>query len=129
MRRLVPWIPVALYAAVIFWLSSESHPLPFLPPAVFDFDKLLHAGEYAVLGALLFRALALSAATRPRRAALCALAIASLYGASDEWHQSYVPNRSADPWDWAADTLGAVAGATAMGLSLRRRDLRASIRA
>ena len=36
---------------------------------------------------------------------------ASLFGASDEFHQSFVPGRDTDVFDWVADTLGATAGA------------------
>jgi VanZ family protein len=32
----------------------------------------------------------------------------SLYGASDELHQYFVPNRSCDFYDWLADSIGAV---------------------
>ncbi|MEE8348237.1 MAG: VanZ family protein, partial [Acidobacteriota bacterium] len=39
-------------------------------------------------------------------AAVCAVAI--LYALSDEWHQSFVPNRDASPVDLAADFLGSV---------------------
>lgn len=35
------------------------------------------------------------------------LCFCSLYGLSDEWHQSFVPDREADFLDWVADTLGA----------------------
>ena len=43
--------------------------------------------------------------------------VVGLTGALDEWHQSHVPGRSGnDPADFAADLLGAVAGA----LLLRR---------
>lgn len=31
----------------------------------------------------------------------------SLYGVSDEYHQSFVPGRLAETGDWLADTLGA----------------------
>jgi VanZ family protein len=34
-----------------------------------------------------------------------------LFGATDEWHQSFVIGRLADPYDWAADTLGATSAA------------------
>jgi VanZ family protein len=34
--------------------------------------------------------------------------IASLYGASDELHQSFIPGRSPEIGDWVADTLGAL---------------------
>lgn len=51
----------------------------------------------------------------PRRAlwlmALAALALASLYGVSDEVHQLFVPGRMCDPADWVTDTLGAALGA------------------
>jgi VanZ family protein len=58
-----------------------------------------------------------------RGALLLALSLASLYGATDEFHQSFVPGRSADVLDWLADTLGAALGASAAGaatLALRR---------
>jgi VanZ family protein len=122
------WIAAALYAALIFWLSSQSNPLPFLPSAIFSLDKVLHAGEYAVLGAVLRLALA-ATRLRARTAFLAAVAAASLYGASDEWHQAFVPNRSCDVRDWVADTGGALAGATLAALFLRRRGGAGSIRA
>jgi VanZ family protein len=35
----------------------------------------------------------------------------SVFGAVDEIHQLFTPNRSgADPYDWSADTLGALTG-------------------
>lgn len=41
-----------------------------------------------------------------------AIAALSLYGALDEVHQLATPSRSAlDPFDWMADTLGALASA------------------
>lgn len=128
MRRLGPWVPVVLYAGLVFWLSSQSRPLPFLPTEIWAFDKLLHAVEYAVLGFLLARALG-AAGLSPVRTFLAALLLASLYGASDELHQSFVPNRTCDPRDWAADTAGAAAGAALGARSLRPRRARASIRA
>jgi VanZ family protein len=42
--------------------------------------------------------------------ALVSIAFCSLYGASDEWHQSFVVGRSSDILDWLADTSGASAG-------------------
>ena len=36
----------------------------------------------------------------------------SVFGALDEFHQLFTPHRSgADPFDWTADTLGALTGA------------------
>jgi len=112
------------YAGIIFALSSQSHPLPFLPPEFFLHDKLLHATEYAVLGGLLALALRL-AGVRPGLALIAAVLLASAFGASDEFHQSFVPGRTADVADWAADTLGAAFGAS-VAIAFLRRPRRAS---
>jgi len=120
MRTVVAFLPAALYAAVLFALSAQPNPLPFLPPELFLQDKLLHGLAYTVLGALLvpgFRGAGWSA----RSAVLLAVALASVYGATDEFHQSFVPGRNADVLDWVADTLGAALGAAAATtLALRR---------
>jgi VanZ family protein len=58
-----------------------------------------------------------------------AAVVGSAYGLTDEVHQAFVPNRSADPRDWLADTAGALAGAIVVVAFLRRRGARASIRA
>ena len=39
------------------------------------------------------------------------IAIATLYAASDEWHQSFVPSRSASIVDVLIDCVGAMCGA------------------
>jgi VanZ family protein len=81
-----------------------------------------------VLGALVAAALR---ATRLGLGAAAAIAavIAAAYGATDEWHQSLVPGRTADRFDWAADAIGAILGAAGAVLALRGRTARASIRA
>lgn len=120
------WAAAALaWAGAIFWASSKPHPFPFLPTGLLELDKLLHLVAYAVLGALLVGPFfpRLGAA----RAVVAAAAIATAYGASDEWHQSFVPNRSADVRDLAADAVGAVLGAGTV-VALRVRRARASIR-
>ncbi len=126
MRRLGPWLAVAACAGLIFWLSSLSNPLPFLPSGHWSIDKLGHAAEYALLAALCARALAGSVKT-PGRVLLGAWFLATLYGASDEWHQSFVPGRSADVLDLAADAAGAAVGALLSAGFLRARGARASI--
>ena len=55
----------------------------------------------------------------PRGALFLAVALASLYGATDEFHQSLVPGRDADVVDWVADTLGAAIGAALATAAIR----------
>jgi VanZ family protein len=58
-------------------------------------------GEYAILGALLLRAL-----RRSVPAWLAGLA----YAASDELHQHFVSGRHGSPVDWAIDAAGVLVG-------------------
>jgi len=108
--------------AVIFYLSSEPEPLPELTAAVWD--KALHFLEFAGLAVLLGRAFRGEGIAR-RHAFLAAVCIASLYAASDEMHQIWVPGRDAGVRDWFAGSLGAIGGAglyvAAVGFAGRRR--------
>jgi len=116
--RLLLWAGVALYLATIFLLSSLPNPLPAVTSRMSD--KVLHAVEYGGLGLLLGLALRASG-LRAGRAAALALLLASLYGASDEIHQAFVPHRDSDVRDWLADTGGAALGALAAAGLARRR--------
>jgi VanZ family protein len=94
--------------AIIFTASSISD-IGTLPAGISD--KSGHSFGYAILGALLLRALAggrLAGVTWKR--ALAAIALSALYGASDEFHQSFVPGRTPDVLDLVADATGASAG-------------------
>ena len=110
--RLALWAPVAVYMALVFYASSRSD-LPAMSTGVSD--KVEHALLYCGLGALLFRALAGGLRRRVTiSAAVMAVVIASLYGASDEFHQHFVPDRTMDGYDLLADTAGAAAAAAAL---------------
>jgi VanZ family protein len=116
------------WAGFIFWESSQANPFPFLPNEIFTHDKLLHMAAYALLAAFAVAALPRARLGALGRGVALAAVLAAGYGVTDEWHQSFVPGRDADPWDWAADAVGAAGGAAAMALFLRRRNPRASIR-
>lgn len=97
------WLPAALWAGLIFYLSSRSSvPLPHVEGV----DKVAHFGAYLVLGICL----AFGNALGPRFPAIVPLLLGWLYGASDEFHQSFVPGRSVDVNDWVADAVGVTAG-------------------
>ena len=113
-QLLLYWLPVALYAGVIFYFSSKSHPADALPLFLFEevSDKVLHAVEYAGLAALCYRAFRWAASPSvARQAVVLAIVTASAYGISDEVHQAFVPLRESGWQDWLADTIGATIGA------------------
>ncbi len=108
------WVPVALYAGTIFYLSSQSHPEEQLPSFLIEdvSDKVLHAVEYAGLGGLCYRAFRWAAGPAvARQAVVLAVVTASAYGVTDEAHQLFVPFRESNWQDWLADTTGAAIGA------------------
>jgi VanZ family protein len=106
------WLPVAAYMAVIFVFSSIPNPPTVSQPGS---DKVLHILLYGGLAALLVRALA-GGFDRPvtMRIVFVAVVVSALYGATDEFHQYFVPPRQMDAWDLAADGVGALASALAL---------------
>lgn len=107
LKPLSYWILVVLYAALIFYLSSGpvTVDLPDLPGN----DKLYHMIEYGIFSFLLYNAL-LSTFKKERtlKIVLLVVVLTLLYGISDEFHQLFVPERSADPYDVVADASGAI---------------------
>lgn len=69
-------------------------------------DKIHHTGAYFIMGVLAWRFFN-GFFLNPLIISLISLSFCSLYGLTDEWHQSFVPGRDADILDWFADTLGA----------------------
>ncbi len=104
------WVPIAVYAGLIFYLSSLPYPAKELPSLFGQLnDKLVHVVEYGVFAILLYRACRWAAgAWGAERAWWLAIVGAVFYGLTDELHQSFVPPRMADHWDVVADALGAV---------------------
>ena len=96
----------------IIFIASSIPDVGPLPGGVSDTSG--HSLGYAILGALLLRALAggrMSGVTW--KTALATLVLATLYGVSDEFHQWFVPNRTPDVFDVLADAIGAAAATTA----------------
>jgi VanZ family protein len=106
-RRVQLWAPVAIYMALIFGISSISSP-PDLSTSIGD--KGAHAILYSGLAALLVRALAGGWwRSFGVRIAAGAITLSTLYGVTDEIHQIFVPPRTAELADLAADAIGSVA--------------------
>ena len=120
------WGPVLVWAAVIWtfstqWFTSANtagiiepalHWLfPSLTPATLDFihhiiRKCGHLTEYFIFGLLVLRAIR-GGSPRLRLAwALAAIGTAAVYASLDEFHQSFVPGRTASVYDVMLDTAG-----------------------
>ena len=133
------WLPVVLWMSVIFGFSTDyfsgSNTSGFLAPLLlsvfpslsamqidaihFALRKFAHWSEYFILAVLLLRVLRVNFPRRPRLSLFgWCIALATLYAASDEWHQSFVPSRTASIGDVMIDAFGAICGA--IWLSLRR---------
>ena len=118
MRARLPWLLPLAAALGIFWLSAQS-PYPGglqLPPPL---DKAAHATVFGLLALALDLALRINAPGLPMyKRHLLVVALVSFYGASDEWHQYFVPGRSCEVLDWMADTLGAALALTLGSLQM-----------
>jgi VanZ family protein len=138
--RLATWLPpIAWMAAVLAMSSAEFSAdktgsvldpllawlLPWLRLEQLEtihgvLRKTGHVVEYAILGALWFRAFTRSGAARPPAAAWAALALSIAWAAVDEGHQSFVPSRTGSVGDVLIDSLGALGAVVPARLGWRR---------
>lgn len=120
MRFTYYWLPILFYCLLIF-IQSSFPASKHVPDFNFS-DKLLHVGAYAVLGFLLYRAFnAMDNGTTTARLMVLSIFFTALYGASDELHQYFVPWRSAEFLDFAADAFGGTLGVMTALIILKDR--------
>ena len=113
------WLPAAIWLAIVFTLTSIPNPrLPSLTGG----DKAAHTIMYGVLGVLV--AYALAGGRRSLARFVAAFVAIAAIAAVDEWHQRYVPGRSASTADWWADVVGAGLSLLASGAIVWRRESR-----
>jgi VanZ family protein len=102
----------------IFFLSAQPD---FPHPKASWLEDLMGLGAhmflFGVLAVLWVRPL-----REHRWAILLAFLLTMLYALSDEFHQAFVPGRTADPLDLVYDGLGAALALCAWALFLRRPD-------
>lgn len=99
------WVLALVYMELIFFISS--YPLAIKLPSFSFSDKLVHVAEYGILASLIYLALR-ERNLAPNKLLGLAVAIAFLYGVSDEIHQHFVHGRQADVFDVVADGIGAL---------------------
>jgi len=98
------WVPVIVYAAAIYYMSSiPILGLPGIGPTVIR-DKYWHLLEFFVLAGLLLRAFK---AYQWRGAYYFAVLFTMLYGGLDEIHQFFVPGRVLSVLDLGFNSAGA----------------------
>lgn len=102
------WLPFLLWAVVIFSFSSnptvktsEIHWQDFIV------KKTAHIIEYFIFSTILYRAL-INSRVSPIKALVWVVLAAFLYGATDEWHQSFTPGREPRLRDVLIDTGGSL---------------------
>jgi VanZ family protein len=127
------WLPVLFWMALIFTASADAHSYehssrfvgPFLhwlfpKMAQANIEKIHHVlrkcghlTEYAILAVLLWRALHLTSNNLPTWSwpkVGGTLLLVFIFAATDEYHQSFVPTRTALVSDVFIDTSGGVIG-------------------
>jgi VanZ family protein len=134
--RLRAWLPAVAWAAVISLASTDAlsadHTSRILFPVLhwlfphaasetldqmqLFIRKTAHLSEYFAFSYFLLRGLRGKDRGWRWRWAIWAIAIAAGYSALDEFHQSFVPSRTASPWDSLIDTTGAAAAQIFLGL-------------
>ena len=106
-ERFSLWVPVIVWAAFIFYLSSVPH-LRFFENNLVDFviRKIGHMGVFGILARLLARAFTGSTFWPWKKIFAISLTLAILYAATDEYHQSFVAGRHAAYSDVFIDGAG-----------------------
>ncbi len=105
------WAPVIVYLALIYYLSSLQYPVETLSQRTgikfFTLSQYIyHIIEYAILSFLFWRALKNSYSKYPQ---IYTILFSIFYAFTDEFHQSFVPTRTASIIDVLFDTLGILA--------------------
>ena len=119
----VDQLPAMVWAILIFIASSiPAGKMPKLD--ILQYDKLIHGGIFFIFGLLLYRLVALRSLPANYRWIRLAvvLLVVMLYGAMDEFHQSFVPGRTVDFFDFLADTIGGILSILLLAIYSIRRD-------
>jgi VanZ family protein len=114
-KKYLVYLPLILYWLLILTLTS----LPGADvPNVHINDKIEHLLAYGGLGFLLNLSLRIQnkISIVKKYSAWFTILIVSAYGALDELHQLFIPDRSCDILDWTADTIGVIIGVSLMTL-------------
>lgn len=102
-KFIILWLPVIVWAGLIFYLSS----IPDLKTSLETFwdiilRKIAHIIEYSILFLLLARAM--------EKPLIWPIILSILYAVADEFHQSFIPGRQMALLDICFDSVGILLG-------------------
>jgi VanZ family protein len=103
------WVPVFLWAGLIFYLSNISSLKTDWGVWDFILRKIAHVLEYFILTALLFRAFKGSFILSANQIIFLPVILSFFYALTDEFHQTFITTRSGNIFDVMIDSLGMVA--------------------
>jgi hypothetical protein len=112
--QIVALLLALAWAGTIWWVNGiPGSDLPRISWVnnIPHFDKIVHFGMYAILGAFAWGATALGTPAGSRQWygwSGMTILLPAIFGAFDEWRQGSVPGRSASMADWYADAAGAI---------------------
>lgn len=113
-RALSLWAPVGVWMAALYVASAQSD----IGIAGRIPDWITHGSAYFILGLLVSRASAGGIGRRFSSSdAVLVVVLCTIYGVSDELHQSFVAGRDSSVWDVAKDLVGAALAAAAWRLA------------
>lgn len=123
------WLADRLVGMLGFWYDGLPGPERQLWYARFTLliRKTAHMCEYAVLAILAFLWLRDRFSLSERNTALLTFLLCSVYAASDEFHQTFVPGRSGKPLDVLIDALGAVLAILPLCFCMQKRRRRTAL--
>lgn len=108
MRRVLLAAAV-VFIANLFYLGAKPFAVGLFPS---PWDKLAHLLAFGFLAGLLWLGWL-------RQRSAWVVLVVSLIGAADEWHQRFLPGRSADPYDLLTDIFAAILAVAALGVVRR----------
>ncbi len=101
-------IPMVVMMGTIFFLSHQPGCQLNIPQIEY-FDKFGHAVIYGLLAVTAILAAPVEVKRRrPKVAVIIVIIFCFFYGISDEFHQSFIPQRSVSEADLVADLFGSV---------------------
>ena len=105
--RIVRFLPVLVVMGIIFFLSNQPD-ASLAVPRFFGSDKIFHIIAYGALAAAAVFAVADKLfPDYSHKTSIKILVFCTVYGMSDEFHQTFIAGRTASVFDLFADSFGA----------------------